>query len=320
MAGLSAIDLGKRNNWALFLRKIADGMPFETVDKKEVIIGHKLKSAHTTLVEHISSLDSTKLNTSVFADRASVVFPTVDGKSISLTKLQKTREFGSTGNTTAKEDKALSQLINAISAEKVKTGLVELPFKFRGKTFNVYDTISTPGTPKSDFHFVNKNGVEVFWMSHKYGKTEKDFQQWGGISDKEKEVNSHKETQNFIEKCVARFGTRIPNTTTVAMEINDPKLKNMSVYGVDYGKAMGRQNVDVCLQGNLSIKKVGEYYTVVADAHTTVNGEVPDSGYEPVFMIIYKGDRSQFGIGGARVTISPRNCRKISEPIWPAHK
>jgi hypothetical protein len=315
MAGLTALDLDKRNNWALFTKKIAAGMPFETVDKKEIFIGHKIKRNHDILIKELSALNPSKLKTSIFSEKASIVFPTTDGRSISITKLQKTKEFGSAGNTTAKEDKALQQLIDAISAEKQTTGLIELPFKFNGKNFLVYDTISTPGTPKSDFHFVDKSGKEVFWMSHKDGKTEKDFQQWGGISEKEKEVNEHKETQNFISKCIAKFGSKMPNATTVAMKIKDKKLQNMSVYGVDFGKVTGRQNVDVCLQGNLSIKKVGGYYTVEADAHMTKNGEVPHDGYEPVFMIIYKGDRSQFGIGGARVTISPLNCRKVTSWI-----
>lgn len=308
MAGLAFVDMGKRNNWKLFLTKIEQSLPFETVDKKEVILGHKSVKDHASFVKLCKSLKFDDLKQSSFAKG----FPTKDGNIILLSKLQKTKEFGSAGNTTAKEDKALEQLRDAITAEKQRTGLLELPFKIKNNTFKVYDVISTPGTPKSDFHFVDKAGKEVFWMSHKDGKTEKDFQQWGGISEKEVEVNRHKETQKFIESCKSVWGDKLPNATTAAMKIKSEDLKNMAVYGVEYGGEFGRQNVNVCLQGNLSIKLVNKFYQVVADAHITYNGEVPHGGYDPVFMIIYKGDRDQFGIGGARLTISPIGCRKIT--------
>lgn len=313
MAGLSVVDLEKRNNWALFLKKAQDSLPFETVDGKTAVLGHSDKKSQALFAKELNSMQPSGLKTQMFQNKNSVSFPTTTG-TILLTKLKKTKEFGSAGNTTAKEDKALQDLRTAISEEKIKTGLIELPFKVDGKEFMVYDAISTPGTPKQDFHFVDKSGVEMFWMSHKDGRTERDFQQWGGMSEKEVPVNKHPETQLFIQKCQALFGTRIPNATTAAMEIKDPKLQNMSVYGIDFGKVPGRQNVNICLQGAVQIKKIGSFYTVTAASHVTLNGEVPHDGYEPVFMVIYKGDRDQFGVGGARFSISPRNCRKITRP------
>lgn len=313
MAGLSISDLGKRNNWDLFKKKIESGLPFETVDKKEIILGHKTKTANDEFVKEIKKISLSSLPTSIFMVGRSLSFPTKTGDNILISKIQKTREFGSAGNTTAKEDKALSELRDCISEEKKKTGLIELPFKVRGRTFMVYDAISTPGTPKSDFHFVDKNGKEVYWMSHKDGKSEKDFQQWGGISEKEVNANKHKETQDFISKCVALFGDKIPNATTYAMKISDNKLKNIAVYGDEFGKELGRQNVDICLQGKVSLIKSGSFYQVTADAHVSHNGDAQHGGYEPVFMIIYKGDRTQFGIGGARMTISPAGCRKVTK-------
>lgn len=307
MAGLAYADMIKRDNWKLFLTKIENSAPFETVDKKEVILGHSSAKDHMLFIKMCKSMKVDDLKNSIFSKG----FPTKSGAFILLSKLQKTKEFGSAGNTTAKEDKALDQLREAIVAEKKRTGLIELPFKIKSNSFKVYDAISTPGTPKSDFHFVDKAGKEVYWMSHKDGRTEKDFQQWGGISEKEIEVNKHKETQKFIESCKAVWGDRLPNATTAAMKIKSDQLKNMAVYGVEYGKAFGRQNVNACYQGDVSLKLVGKFYEVFSP-HTTYNGEVPHGGYDPVFMIIYKGDRDQFGIGGARLTISPMGCRKIT--------
>ena len=57
---------------------------------------------------------------------------------------------------------------------------------------------STPGTPKSDFHFLDLEGKEIVWMSHKDGSKASDFQQWGGISKNVPNTHNHKETKEFL--------------------------------------------------------------------------------------------------------------------------
>jgi len=310
MAGLSVADLSKRDNWNLILIKIEGKIPFILTTGAETTVGHKDTKKHKIYVDAIKSISVPNIRSSFLQVGSSIVFTTIDGKKIKLTDIQKTKEFGSAGNTTAKEDAALEQLRSHIISIKKQTGLNEIPIHMNGKIFNVSDAESTPGTPKSDFHLLDKNNKEVVWISHKDGRTEKDFQQWGGISEKEEKVNHHKETQQFILECQSIFGDKIPNATTMSKKIKNKVLKCMAIYGVDYGSAFGRQNVNVCYQGSLSVVKFGSYYFIVTSAHEHWNGEVPSGGYDPVFMITYKGDRSQFGISGARLTISPSGCRK----------
>ena len=88
----------------------------------------------------------------------------------------------------------------------------------------------------------------------------------------------------------------------------------LSVYGNEYGQQFSRQNTTLMLQGQVKLNKVSNYYTITA-THTHVNGEEMKGDYEPIFMAIYKGDRSDFGVKGTRIVIAPAGCRKISSII-----
>ena len=88
----------------------------------------------------------------------------------------------------------------------------------------------------------------------------------------------------------------------------------MAVYGNEFGGELSRQNTSLMLQGAVVLKKEGSYYKITAH-HTHLNGEEMTGGYEPVFMAIYKGDRSDMGIKGARVVIAPIGCRKITDMV-----
>ena len=92
-----------------------------------------------------------------------------------------------------------------------------------------------------------------------------------------------------------------------SFQIKDNKLKMMSVYGNEYGRNYSRQNTTLMLQGSVNLEKKGSIYTISA-FHTHLNGDDMTGGYEPVFMAIYKGDRSDFGIRGTRVVIAPAGC------------
>ena len=72
-------------------------------------------------------------------------------------------------------------------------------------------------------------------------------------------------------------------------------------------------NVDTTLQGILRIDKVGNGYVVRASNHENKNGEVITGTYEPMFLAVYKGDRSDHGIKGARITINPVGGRSVKQ-------
>lgn len=305
MAQLSASEL-RKYDWRpeVFIKKLDEKTPFEVKGGKKTVL---VKPAG---VEKI-------LRSGTSEDLNGLRFGSDDGKIYKLSDIVKTKEFGGKGegSGTAKEDMALSSLREQISAAKKKEGSATIDVKIDNVTYKIADAVSTPGTPKSDFHLVDIDGKEVAWISHKDGRTARDFQQWGGMSMRsEPKIFAHKEVQKFIADLKQIYPKGLPRATTLARKISDKTLKMMSVYGNEYGRKFSRQNTTLMLQGSVNLSKTGSVYKITA-YHTHVNGDDMTGDYEPVFMAIYKGDRSDFGVIGTRIVIAPVGCRKITSFI-----
>lgn len=309
MTQLSANELRKYSERAdIFVRKIKENELFEVVGNKKVKIIAPQKSLAV-----LKSGSDTELRDLRLAD--------TDGNIYKLTDFVKNKDFGGrgAGSGTAKEDKALTSLRYQINKAKSAEGRATIKIQIGSKTYDVFDVVSTPGTPKSDFHLINIDGESVAWISHKDGSTAKDFQQWGGMStSKEPKLATHKESTKFIDDlkayCKAKGLTGLPRATTVARKISDKKLKMLSIYGNAYGSIYNTQNVTLVLQGDIILNKTNSTYNITA-THTHLNGEELNNDYEPVLMAIYKGDRSDYGVTGTRIVIAPVGSRKITEYI-----
>ena len=241
-----------------------------------------------------------------------------DGKTYRISALGKTAEFGGkgAGSGTAKEDAELASLRKQLNDIRTKTAMGYVPIKVGKKIYNVAATETTPGVPKSDFHLIDVDGKECVWISHKDGKAPKDFQQWGGISKRsEPTIHNHKEVQAFINDLKTQYPDGLPRATSLYRKIKDKKLKNLSVYGNQYGKALGRQNTSILIQGPVKLVKKGRAYEFQSN-HIHYNGDkVDDLGFEPVLSAIYKGDRSDAGVKGTRIVIMPIQGRKFKGTV-----
>ena len=185
---------------------------------------------------------------------------------------------------------------------------------------NVIGVEKTNGTPKSDFHLINTSKQAVAWISHKKGKTFKDFQQWGGVTNKAFENNAV--IQAFALGCKSRcVDNKMPNATTFWAKIPDTtdgiKLKKMTIYGINAPTGIyGVECCNVLVQGNPALKQIGKKYEIISDGPIHYFPELPHGGYDPVITLIYKGDRDQFGLKGARAGFWPaggRNYKKSDE-------
>jgi hypothetical protein len=241
-----------------------------------------------------------------------------DGKQYKLSALGKDKDFGGKGAgfSTRDEDRELKSLNDQLDAirSKDKTGVVKI--KVGKETYEVAAAVSTPGTPKSDFHLVNANGESVVWISHKKGRTAKDISQWGGVSRRaEPDIFNHPETQKFAKDVTAKYPNGLPRAMTISRKIKSNKLKSMAMYGNQFGRPLGIQNVSILIQGSVNLKKRGGVY-VFDSNNIHLNGESVDrTEFEPVFMAIYKGDRNDLGLKGTRVVISAVGGRKVKEEI-----
>ena len=299
MANLSATELLKYD-WRgeVFLKKYKDSDLFETTTEK---------------VKLVYDDDNAEiLKKRVKQELSKLIFRDAKNKEYKLTSFVKTKEFGGKGADSGVriENIELKSLIKQIDEIKKKTAKADVPFRVGRKTYNVFTAVKTPGTPKSDLHLIDQNNRELVWISHKDGSRPTDIQQWGGMTERaEPKIFAQTETQNFIKDVRSKFGIIMPRATTVARKISSSLLKNMSVYGNQFGQALGRQNVSILLQGPIKVKKVGNFYELDAN-NVHLNGDEITGGFEPVFMAMYKGDRSNFGIRGARFVIQSLESRK----------
>jgi hypothetical protein len=309
MTNLSAPELIKRP-WraGVIIKKITERSSFDLAKGgKAILIADK--DLLSKLQAATDSRNSTFINSFLLIDSKA-------GKTYKITDLVKTSEFGGKGDRggTIKEDRELESLNQQIDEAKKRLGSSTIPVKVGNKIYNVFRAESTPGTPKSDFHLIDNDGKEIVWISHKDGRGPKDFQQWGGISqNKEPTIFLHPETQKFITELKSVYPTGLPPATSLYQKIKDKKLKMLSVYGNKYGSSQGQQNVSILLQGPIQLVKSGSNYVLSAN-HVHYNGDSVDAdGFEPVLMAIFKGDRSDAGIKGTRIVISPIAGRKASE-------
>lgn len=261
------------------------------------------------------------LGNATSADKFQVVSKTQLSKFATLSELVKTPEFGGkgAGASLGAESRAIEGMKQSLEvAIKENKGPITVAVK-NTRVSDIVGVEKTAGTPKSDFHLLDSEGKPVIWISHKDGRGAKDFQQWGGISERiEPEINRHPETQKFIEDLRKAYpngvGAEPGQPKSLYRKIHDSKLKFMTIYGNQFFAAhLGPQNVSVLLQGPPGLRKAGNIYVFTAN-HVHYNGDSMDmTEFEPVFMAIYKGDRNDAGIKGTRIVISPIAGRKAVE-------
>lgn len=204
----------------------------------------------------------------------------------------KTPEFGGkgSGSGTAAEDRELKGLRNEMEAAMKRDGISVLPMMVGRKKVMAVGVETTPGVPKSDFHLVDAAGNEIAWISHKDGSTSKDFQQYGGLTNRVFKNNSA--VKDFMNALLKKYPDGMQRGKSAYRTVKDKKLINQSVWGVDFGKARGRDNVDEFHQGPMKIKKAGADTYKIVSRHSDTNGSIPKGGYKAIFYARYTGDRN----------------------------
>ena len=214
------------------------------------------------------------------------------------------------------ESAAISALEDAVvQAVILAGGPINIKLKNRVVS-GVVGVEKTAGTPKSDFNLCDESNKPLVHISHKKGSTPRDFQQWGGIT--EREIANHPEVSYFEKQVNALYPNSVmPNGESAFMRIKDDALKMMSVYGVNYSKGTTDINrVDVLIQGDPGLKMLANGdYELTATGHIHYLPEKITGDFEPVIAVIYKGDRNQLGLRGARASIYPLGGRTFKREV-----
>ena len=204
------------------------------------------------------------------------------------------------------ESTVLNSISNQIQDILSTEGKEFTTIKINNKKYKINGIETTPGTPKSDFH-LTFNGDPVVFISHKKGTTAKHYQQYGGTSLKSGEViYNHPEVKSFIKKIAKLFPDGMPPGSSVYRPIKDDNLKMLAIYGPDYGKPFGYDNVTLLLQGSVKLNKIGNNTYEFDAAHISYNGEAPEGEYDAVLYGRYNPSRGgNHGIKALRSSIMP---------------
>lgn len=288
---------GREGRIDTFFKKIKNKDPFLLLDGNTVILKPD-SIIETAAMAAYKNRDSSTLN--------KLRFTSTNNKQYKFSEFAKSAEFGGkgAGSGTAAEDEALTDIRNKLQTILISKKVPYINLKIGSRTAHVSDVVTTPGFPKSDFHFIDEKDKEVFWISHKKGSRAKDFQQYGGMV----ELSDMKEVNAFANDIIKLFpDKKFPMKTAYARKVMDRTVIMRTLYGKDFTGSTGtsRQNIDVLHQGFINIVQRGNYYELTSN-HVQLHGSMPSGDYEPWYYVRPEQAKNQFGITGARFFIVAR--------------
>jgi len=191
---------------------------------------------------------------------------------------------------------------NAFHHEITKISSVRI----NNESYEFDDFVRINSSCKADFALI-KDNKEIFWISHKDGTTDRHFVHFGGISH----IKNDPAIKYFVSRHKEQFEYQ-PNYT-VGMLLNKhdehKQLCLQSVYGNEFGKCFGRNNVNVIIQGEMKI----EDNNLVANKIIENGNLLSDKQFMLYSRISL--DRSDCGIKNCRLSIGTTESRLVKHWI-----
>jgi len=231
----------------------------------------------------------------------------------SLSKLEKTKEFGGTG--TGSGTRIEVEALAGLNQQLQELGPVNVRV---GKKIykNIVEGYKVPGTPKADLALKDDSGKSVIFISHKDCCTAKNFQQYGGVA---KDFSTNKEVVSFanaVKKEIKDAGeTEMLRGGGFRRIVKDKDLALKSIYGLDFGGDFNENNVQILMQGNLRLEPVKDGLYDLKSEHDIYNPTIPGEGYTPYLMATYRDGRNDLGIKNCRLGIYPIATRPSTKEI-----
>jgi len=320
--GLTFYDLKKRGGprFEVIANKIKDGSPFELVGGEstplQFIDPPHLETFASIDVEAIKNLaKGTNVNTFKF-------FKDDANNQYSISDLLKNKEFGGKGkgSGTIVEDANL-MLLNRIITQLVEENNGPIDVKVNGKIYKgIVGAKSQFGTPKSDFNLVDANGKPLVFISHKKaggkGPSGRDFIRWSGYTM----YKDHPEVKRFnqaLEKFLVDNNLEsLPKQSRFISPIEDDNLIQKLIYGPEFGKEYSKDNVNIILQGKITLSPDGKGVYKLGAEHVESPPSIPQGDYQPYLTSAYRGDYKMFGIPDNEAIVMPKATALTSSNIY----
>lgn len=308
---LSISDLRKdEGRVSMFINKVRDGEKFAT--KKagfEVIIDKDQLDSVTAFMKADNGFPAVRTKLTVKTNKGDLTVPN---------DFLKTGEFGGRGKGSgvAAETLAMNDFNVKLNAVLKKERDNYINLLINGRVVKVAEMQKTEGSykgkePKSDMSLVDPAGKPVAFISHKAGRTAKDYQQYGGISDKAlpQKFKNNKEIKKFMQDVISQRPDGLQSGDSFYRPIRDKALVGMSMYGPEYGSRPSISNVDEFHLGNMDLKKAGDNYKITS-VHKGSNGDMPKGQFTAVLFARFQNKRGDAKAAGevlknARVGIFP---------------
>ena len=223
-----------------------------------------------------------------------IVFTDDSGNEYKLEDIVKTADFGGKvkGFSTKHETSALNEFDASIKNILQENNLESINIKVGNDIYeNIIGAENQPGVPKSDFNLINSDNQPVVFISHKMSGGAKSFARWGGY----KFAINDLEVQNFISNIKSKLtNNEFDRNDSFSQKINSKELKDKIVFGKDFGKEFGKNNVQIVIQGKLTLIPENKIY-LLSGENTWLNGQTPEGEYEPVLEAHYRSDQNALG-------------------------
>jgi len=308
---LKITDLRKDENRVLtFLRKIKEKEPFATVKQGDAIIPMSQYDEVQMFMNSDGKFPKGGTNLMVQTSKGKMKIPG---------DFLKTGDFGGrgAGSGTNAETMAMNYFNENLNKILQREGVPELKLKINGRTVMCAAMVKTEGKfqgyePKSDMTIVDSKGNAVAFISHKAGRSAKDYQQYGGLSDKAlpTKYRNKQSVKKFMQDVNRMRPEGLQSGDSFYRPIKDQQLVKMMMYGPLYGGKPDISNVDEFHLGNMTLKGKGEGPYTIESIHKGTNGEMPTGQYEAVFFVRYQARRGDARAAGevvknARVGVFP---------------
>jgi len=319
---LTFYDLKKRGGvrFEILANKIKDGSPFELVGGEstplQFIDPSHLEIFASTDVEAIKNLaKGTNINTFKF-------FKDDANNQYSISDLLKSKEFGGKGkgSGTIVEDANL-MLLNRIITQLVEENDGPINVEVNGEIYKgIVGAKSQFSTPKSDFNLVDINEDPVVFISHKKaggkGPSGRDFIRWSGYTM----YKDHPEVKRFnqgLEKFLKDNNLEgLPKQSRFISPIEDDNLIQKLIYGSKFGEKYSKDNVNIILQGKISLSPKGDGVYKLEAEHVESPPSIPQGEYEPYLTSAYRGDYKMFGIPNNEAIVMPKATAFSSSNVY----
>jgi hypothetical protein len=242
-------------------------------------------------------------------DLSYLKFFTENGAVIGFMQILKSEELGGKPDQgIGSEYSEFDRLEKIINHWKKESGSSKIKIKVLDDVHEISEVNHIKGMCKADFSF-SKKKEESIWVSHKKGTADRHFVSYVNFGKSSMPLSGFNEIQEFVSSIK---NDDFVSGDTFKKEITTQTIKDISVYGKDFGSSFGKDNVQLILQGRTNIVPANSTVLELKGQNTFSNGQELEGRYRPIFEAHYDSRFNCFDRKNCRTWIRPARSYNAS--------